>query len=96
MTLGWGMEPQLDQSGTPAQSSAGEGAHPNSLMPNWASWDVPTLIVSLPGLHSAPLQAQEAEKPPRMQGLGWQPAGKDRLGLHCRLWKRAIFSHLSF
>lgn len=65
MTLGWGIELQLCQSGTPAQSSAGEGAHPNSLMPSRA---VPTLTVPLAGPHCAPPQAQEAEKPPRMQG----------------------------
>lgn len=69
VTLGGGMEPQLCQSGTPTQSGAEERANPNSLRPSRTSQDVPPLLHPAPGPHSAPLQGQGAEKPPRMQGL---------------------------
>lgn len=100
-TLGRGMEPQLCQSGTPTRSGAGEGAHPNSLMPSRASQGAgmsqPHPASPRPLLGSPPRPgSREAPWDAGIVLMGWQPGGKDRPGLQCGLWKRAIFSHLSF
>lgn len=103
VTFGGGMEPQLCQSGTPTQSGAGEGAHPNSLMPTRTSQvSQPSSCLSQdPAL--LPSKPREQRSPPACRDCAeWDGSQPTRTGWGCSAGSgkglflaTSVFSHLS-